>query len=62
VIFDLVTVKFLLSYSTRPLQMFGPLGLLLGAASPRQARPEADRREALALVRKRLATRPGPKP
>ena len=31
VIFDLVTVKFLLSYSTRPLQMFGPLGLLLGA-------------------------------
>lgn len=31
VIFDLVTVKFLLSYSTRPLQMFGPLGLFLGA-------------------------------
>lgn len=30
VIFDLVTVKFLLSYSTRPLQMFGPPGLLLG--------------------------------
>jgi len=30
VIFDLVTVKFLLSYSTRPLQMFGPAGLLLG--------------------------------
>jgi glycosyltransferase involved in cell wall biosynthesis len=31
VLFDLVTVKFLLSYSTRPLQMFGPPGLLLGA-------------------------------
>ena len=31
VVFDLVTVKFLLSYSTRPLQMFGPPGLLLGA-------------------------------
>ena len=29
--FDLVTVKFLLSYSTRPLQIFGPVGLLLGA-------------------------------
>ena len=32
VVFDLVTVKFLLSYSTRPLQMFGPPGLFLGAA------------------------------
>ena len=30
VVFDLVTVKFLLSYSTRPLQMFGPPGLFLG--------------------------------
>ena len=30
VMFDLVTVKFLLNYSTRPLQMFGPAGLLLG--------------------------------
>ena len=30
VVFDLITVKFLLSYSTRPLQMFGPAGLLLG--------------------------------
>ena len=30
VVFDLVTVKFLLSYSTRPLQMFGPGGLVLG--------------------------------
>lgn len=29
VVFDLVTVKFLLSYSTRPLQMFGPAGLFL---------------------------------
>ena len=29
VLFDLVTVKFLLNYSTRPLQMFGPAGLLL---------------------------------
>ena len=32
VLFDLVTVKFLLSYSTRPLQVFGPLGLMLGLA------------------------------
>ena len=32
VVFDLVTVKFLLSYSTRPLQMFGPVGLVLGLA------------------------------
>lgn len=32
VILDLVTVKFLLSYSTRPLQIFGLLGLLLGGA------------------------------
>lgn len=30
VMFDLVTVKFLLNYSTRPLQMFGPAGLFLG--------------------------------
>ena len=30
VVFDLVTVKFLLSYSTRPLQMFGPTGLFIG--------------------------------
>ena len=26
-----MTVKFLLSYSTRPLQIFGPIGFLLGA-------------------------------
>lgn len=32
VILDLLTVKFLLSYSTRPLQMFGLIGLSLGAA------------------------------
>ena len=31
VVFDLVTVKFMLSFSTRPLQIFGPPGLLLGA-------------------------------
>ena len=31
VILDLLTVKFLLSYSTRPLQMFGLLGIVLGA-------------------------------
>ena len=31
VILDLLTVKFLSSYSTRPLQMFGGVGLLLGA-------------------------------
>ncbi|MEE2636271.1 MAG: glycosyltransferase family 2 protein, partial [Acidobacteriota bacterium] len=32
VILDLVTVKFLLSYSTRPLQIFGLVGLLMGSA------------------------------
>jgi len=32
VMLDLMTVKFLLSYSTRPLQMFGPIGLLLAAS------------------------------
>ena len=32
VILDLMTVKFLLSYSTRPLQMFGLVGLLMGGA------------------------------
>jgi glycosyltransferase involved in cell wall biosynthesis len=32
VMLDLLTVKFLLSYSTRPLQIFGLLGLLMGAA------------------------------
>ena len=31
VILDLATVKFLLSYSTRPLQIFGLVGLLMGA-------------------------------
>ena len=31
VMLDLVTVKFLLSYSTRPLQIFGLIGLLMGA-------------------------------
>jgi glycosyltransferase involved in cell wall biosynthesis len=31
VILDLLTVKFLLSYSTRPLQIFGILGLISGA-------------------------------
>jgi glycosyltransferase involved in cell wall biosynthesis len=31
VILDLLTVKFLLSYSTRPLQMFGLIGFLMGA-------------------------------
>jgi glycosyltransferase involved in cell wall biosynthesis len=31
VILDLLTVKFLLSYSTRPLQIFGLVGLVLGA-------------------------------
>jgi glycosyltransferase involved in cell wall biosynthesis len=31
VLLDLVTVKFLLSYSTRPLQMFGLVGLAMGA-------------------------------
>ncbi|HHZ83939.1 MAG TPA: glycosyltransferase [Acidobacteria bacterium] len=30
VILDLITVKFLVSYSTRPLQIFGLLGLLMG--------------------------------
>lgn len=32
VVLDLVTVKFLLSYSTRPLQIFGLFGSLMGAA------------------------------
>lgn len=32
VLLDLLTVKFLLSYSTRPAQMFGPLGLAVGGA------------------------------
>ena len=31
VVLDLLTVKFLISYSTRPLQIFGPLGLAMGA-------------------------------
>lgn len=31
VILDLITVKFLLSYSTRPLQMFGLLGMAMGS-------------------------------
>ena len=31
VILDLVTVKFMLSYSTRPLQIFGLIGFLMGA-------------------------------
>jgi glycosyltransferase involved in cell wall biosynthesis len=31
VLFDLITVKFLLSFSTRPLQIFGPLGFMLMA-------------------------------
>jgi uncharacterized membrane-anchored protein len=32
VILDLVTIKFLLSYSTRPLQVFGLIGLISGLA------------------------------
>jgi hypothetical protein len=32
VLLDLVTVKFLLSYSTRPLQLFGVVGGLLGGS------------------------------
>jgi len=32
VVLDLATVKFLLSYSTRPLQIFGLVGLLMGLA------------------------------
>ncbi len=31
VVLDLLTVKFLLSYSTRPLQIFGLVGLMMGA-------------------------------
>jgi glycosyltransferase involved in cell wall biosynthesis len=31
VVLDLMTVKFLSSYSTRPLQMFGSLGIIMGA-------------------------------
>lgn len=32
VLLDLITVRFILSYSTRPLQIFGGAGLLMGAA------------------------------
>jgi glycosyltransferase involved in cell wall biosynthesis len=32
VVLDLMTVKFLSSYSTRPLQMFGTLGIMMGGA------------------------------
>lgn len=32
VVLDLLTVKFLISYSTRPVQIFGLLGLLMGGA------------------------------
>ena len=32
VVLDLMTVKFLSSYSTRPLQMFGTVGILMGGA------------------------------
>jgi hypothetical protein len=32
VVLDLLTVKFLLSYSTRPLQMFGLIGLVLAGS------------------------------
>jgi glycosyltransferase involved in cell wall biosynthesis len=32
VLLDLLTVKFLVSYSTRPLQVFGPPGMVLGTA------------------------------
>ena len=32
VVLDLLTVKFLLSYSTRPLQIFGLVGLTMGGA------------------------------
>ena len=32
VLLDLFTVKFLVSYSTRPLQMFGPPGLIMGVS------------------------------
>jgi len=31
VVLDLITVKFLQSFSTKPLQFFGPIGLLSGA-------------------------------
>ena len=39
VVLDLVTVKFLLSYSTRPLQIFGLVGLGAGRARRRSSRP-----------------------
>ncbi len=32
VLLDLITIKFLQSFSTKPLQAFGPIGLLLGAS------------------------------
>ena len=60
VILDLMTVKFLLSYSTRPLQIFGLVGgvmLLRGAAGlglagvPAAVRLSVDRQPAVAAVR-----------
>ena len=60
VILDLVTVKFLLSYSTRPLQIFGLVGLVMGAAGAaitawlayvRLVRGAGHRRPAVAAVR-----------
>ena len=38
VMLDLLTVKFLLSYSTRPLQIFGLLGLAMGCSGARDHR------------------------
>src|SRR5262249_14875833 len=40
VILDLLTVKFLLSYSTRPLQFFGLLGAAIGLAGATDRGPE----------------------
>ncbi len=60
VVLDLVTVKFLLSYSTRPLQIFGLIGILTGLrrrahyelAGLREAgRRAVDRQPAAAAVR-----------
>ena len=55
VLLDLATVKFLLSYSTRPLQIFGLLGLITGSlggsSPPIWPTSGCSRRKASAIVR-----------
>ena len=60
VVLDLLTVKFLLSYSTRPLQMFGLIGVPMGllgfldrrvSVVPAAVRPRIDRQSSAAAAR-----------